>query len=252
MSEALLEVAKLRHAYGRFLAVDDFACSQIAGEILGLVGPNGAGKTTVLNLLSGFLKPLTGSAHLNGQDLFQLSPVQRSRKGLGRTFQEPRTVPDLLVREHVQLTLARKHERSPVYRTIFRKSTAQEEAKDTERALEILGQCGLAEVAEEVPETLSFGQKKLLNLAATFASENVVFLLDEPTSGLSTEMKSLVREMIVRKAEAGCSFLIVEHNLKWLSTVSDRIIFMREGRIEGVGEPAEILESQEFIDGYFG
>src|SRR5215470_13983102 len=202
---SLLELRDVSRSFGGITAVDHCSFAVTAGSLTGLIGPNGAGKTTVFNLIAGSLKPDGGDIVLSGHSLRRLRPHQITRRGLSRTFQITRELKDLTVLENVVL-----HARTRGVVDLFAASMRRAER---ERAMSLLELVGLARLADAPARSLSFGQKKLLELAAALMPEPKIILLDEPAAGVNPALLDQLVGYIERVNASGVTFLIVEHNM---------------------------------------
>jgi neutral amino acid transport system ATP-binding protein len=240
----LLEVEGLTRVFGGLRAVDDCTFSVAPGSITALVGPNGAGKTTVFNLVSGLLSPTSGSVRFEGQELTRLRPHRIVRHGIGRTFQITRELGELTVLENVIVN-------APTHglRAILRGSVLQHER---ERALELLELVGMTRLAYEQAKSLSYGQRKLLELAAVLMAEPRLVMLDEPAGGVNPRLIEDLMDLIGRLNREGVTFLVVEHNMDVVMDMSDSVVVMAHGQVVVQGTPVEVQENDEVLDAYLG
>src|SRR5262252_7439479 len=202
---SLLELRDVSRRFGGVTAVDHCSFSVAAGSLTGLIGPNGAGKTTVFNLIAGFVQPDSGDIVLTGSSLRRLRPHQITRRGLSRTFQITRELGELTVLENVVV-----HAQT---RGLVDLLAASVRRAEHERAMSLLELVGLARLAEVPARSLSFGQKKLLELAAALMPEPRIILLDEPAAGVNPALLDQIVGYIERVNRTGVTFLIVEHNM---------------------------------------
>jgi ABC-type branched-subunit amino acid transport system ATPase component len=211
------------------------------GEVVGLIGPNGSGKTTFFNVLSGFLKPSSGSIHFRDADITAYSPSQRARIGIGRVFQNFGVFRDMTLEENVLVAL----EALPADERMALGSL-HDRVRDTLKMVK------LQDHARKKASSLSGGQLRLLEIARTFASQKQVFLLDEPTAGVSPKMTGEVSELIRRLKQEGRTVLIVEHDLPFIRSICDRIVVLDVGQVVLEGRPEEIHSSKKLKEIYFG
>jgi branched-chain amino acid transport system ATP-binding protein len=228
----LLEVDSITRRYGGILALD--ACSfRIAeGETIGLVGPNGSGKSTLLNVITGVTRPNAGEVRLAGRNLVDLKPYRIARLGVGRSFQTTRLFPSLSVRENVRLGA-----RSP---------------EAIERVPELLARFGIAGLAETGGEALSFGQRRLVELARTVLGNPRLMLLDEPFAGLSPAMADELKDHIRSLKSDGIAIVLIEHNLPIVTELCPRILVLHRGRVIADGTSGEVQSNPAVIDAYLG
>ncbi|TSC79195.1 MAG: branched-chain amino acid transport system ATP-binding protein [Candidatus Peregrinibacteria bacterium Gr01-1014_25] len=211
------------------------------GEVIGLIGPNGSGKTTLFNVLSGFLPPTRGTVHFKGADITRFSPTERSRIGIGRVFQNFGIFREMTLEENVLVAL----EALP--------REQREVLGDLRKAVHAtLALVGLEQHAKRKAGALSGGQMRLLEIARTLKSGKELFLLDEPTAGVSPKMTQDVATLIRTLKENGKTVLIVEHDLPFIARICDRVIAMDLGAIVVTGTPAQVKQSKELREMYFG
>ncbi len=249
---ALLEVDGLAKAYRGVHAVADVSFGVAAGAITGLIGPNGSGKSTTIDCISGFQRPDRGRVTLDGADITGLPPQRIARAGLVRTFQTVRVydqfdlVANLLVAIEPFRTVG-WHD--ALLRTgRYRAARAAAEA----RARELLDLVGLTRLAAAPASILSYGQKKLLALAAVLMSKPRLVVLDEPVAGVNPTRINEVAGILRKANEAGVSFLIIEHNVEFITGLCDRVVVFDQGRKLTEGPPAEVHGDPRVLDAYLG
>jgi branched-chain amino acid transport system ATP-binding protein len=244
VTAGLLEVEGLTRVFGGLRAVDVCTFSVAPGSITALVGPNGAGKTTVFNLVSGLLPPTGGSVRFDGKELTKLRPHKIVRSGVGRTFQITRELGELTVLENVIVN-------APTHglRAILRGSVLQHER---ERAFELLELVGLTRLAHELAKSLSYGQRKLLELAAALMAEPRLVMLDEPAGGVNPRLIEDLMDLIGQLNRDGVTFLVVEHNMDVVMDMCHSVVVMAHGQVVVQGTPAEVQENDEVLDAYLG
>jgi branched-chain amino acid transport system ATP-binding protein len=216
------------------------------GSIHALIGPNGAGKTTCFNLLTKTLQPTAGSILFEGEDISALRTADVARKGLVRSFQISATFPHLTVLENVRVALQSGFGKAFQF---WRSLKAVEPLN--RRAMELLDEVGLGNVAQLKASELSYGKKRAMEIATTLALEPKVMLLDEPTAGMGHEDIEPITSLIRRAAE-GRTILIVEHNLSVVSTLCDRITVLQHGEVLTEGTYAEVSTNPDVVTAYMG
>jgi branched-chain amino acid transport system ATP-binding protein len=242
----ILETKKLTKDFKGFSAVSDVNLQVRRGHIHALIGPNGAGKTTVFNLLTKFLIPTAGSIYFNGTDITREKPAEIAVRGVIRSFQISAVFPNLTPLENVRLALQRKLGTS--YH--FWKSAASLNSLDA-RAMELLESVGLSEYAGEVTGELAYGRKRALEIATTLALDPELMLLDEPTQGMGVEDVEKITAL-VKQVSANRTILMVEHNLKVVATLADRITVLQRGSILAEGPYAEVSQDPQVLEAYMG
>jgi branched-chain amino acid transport system ATP-binding protein len=239
----LLEVTDVTRRFGGVTAVDRCSFSVRAGSLTGLIGPNGAGKTTMFNMIAGAVKPDAGRIALAGKPLGQLRPHQIARLGLSRTFQLTRELADLTVLENVVV-----HAPTRVIDLLRASVPAPERA----RAMELLELVGLARLADARAGGLSYGQKKLLELAAALMPRPRIILLDEPAAGVNPALLDAIVHYIEHVNRTGVTFLIVEHNMDLVMSLCDPIIVMAHGAVLAQGPRDQIQGDRRVLEAYLG
>ena len=239
----LLAVARLTKTFGGVRAVDD--CSLAVGEatITGLIGPNGSGKTTLFNLITGYLRPDAGRVVFAGRDVTRYGTGRRYRHGLSRTFQQARVFPELSVREN--LVVAGGY---PWWRLFSRRIGRD----DRNRADHLLEEFHLAPLAGSPAAELSYGQRKLLEFAAVLLSSPRLVLLDEPTAGVNPVLIETIERHIREWHADGITFLIVEHDLRFVMRLCDPVVVLDAGRPIFTGPPADVPGNPRVLDAYLG
>ncbi len=242
----VLEAQGLSREFGGFFAVRNVDFRLAEGSIHAVIGPNGAGKTTLFNLLTKFLAPTVGRILHKGADVTKLAPPAMARRGVVRSFQISAVFGGLTVRENVELALLNK---SGLAWSLFGKVSRHPRVK--QRAMELIERFGLEDHAEATAANLSYGRKRVLELATTLALDPEVLLLDEPTAGLGHEDIDRVTGLI-REASAGRTVLLVEHNMHVVAKLADTITVMVRGEILAEGSYAEVSARPDVMAAYTG
>jgi branched-chain amino acid transport system permease protein len=237
-------VRALSRSFGGLRAVDDVDLDLAPASVTGLLGPNGSGKTTLFNLIDGTVRPSSGRLTLAGRRVDRAGRQARAHAGLARTYQLPRLFPSLTVLENVVLA----ERRLSLARLFLPRVTAAERA----RAMPVLADLGLAEHASTSPAALSYGQRKLIELAQVLWLAPAVVLLDEPAAGISPALSQRLAGLIRQLRAAGVGVLLVEHDVAFLASLSDRVYVMANGKIIASGTVAEVSADQAVVDAYLG
>lgn len=249
---SLLRVNKLQKKFDGLLAVDDVSFSLQKGTITSLIGPNGAGKTTILNLVNHLCQPDGGQIYFKGHELTGLSPHRIAQLGIGRTFQNIRIFPQISVLENLMLA-PRNQKGEGLFLSLIRTRQIKiDEREAREKALSYLRTVGLLDKDGEMAENLSHGQRKLLELARTLATGAELLLLDEPTAGVFPKTRKKILGLLRDLRDRGKTILFIEHDMKVVMGISDKIIVMNYGKKIAEGTPKEIRNNGEVLEAYLG
>ncbi|MFN2198194.1 MAG: ABC transporter ATP-binding protein [Anaerolineales bacterium] len=241
---AILQTQALSKSFGGIKAVNDCTFEVDEGSITALIGPNGAGKTTAFNLISGLLKPDSGSITFDGKRIDGQQPHQITRSGISRTFQISRDLEEMTLLENLIV-------QSPTtgFADLFKGSIL---AHERDHAMELLDFVGITHLAGEKSKNLSYGQKKLMEFAATLMTEPRLIMLDEPAGGVNPALLEDIMERIELLNKRGITFLIVEHNMDVVMNLCDPVIVMAYGTVLAKGAPADIQNNEEVLEAYLG
>jgi len=250
--EVVLEVEDLRKEFGALVAADGATFEVERGTITGLIGPNGAGKSTIFNLITGFYEPDGGTFTLNGTDVTGIEPYRIANQGLIRTFQTPRKLEGMTVREAMLIGPQRQPGES--FHRLFTSPGAVAESEranlaDVERILE---EFEIDHLATQPATDISGGQMKLVELARAMLAEPEILLLDEPVAGVNPTLANKLKEQIRRLNEAGTTFLLIEHDMGFIMSLADPIIVLDQGSVLMEGTPDEVRSDDRVADAYLG
>jgi branched-chain amino acid transport system ATP-binding protein len=241
----LLETEDLTRTYGSLVAVNRASVAIYKGELRSIIGPNGAGKTTFFKLISGEVRPTAGRIRFNGKDIAGLSQHEVCRLGIAKSYQITNIFPHLSVLENVRVA-AQGYARSFNF---WSRADRLTDVRD--RALAILKSIGLAGKAEQLAAHLSHGEKRHLEIAIALAAEPILLLLDEPTAGMSPEETDETM-LLIRELAAGRTVVLVEHKMKLVMNISDRITVLHQGQVLAEGTPDEIRANELVQQTYLG
>ena len=240
----ILETKNLYKSFGGVNAVDDLSLTIPEGKITGIVGPNGSGKTTLINLLSGFLPKSEGEIVVGGVERNKILPWENPVYGITRTFQQVRIFEQMTVLDNLLVVLT---ERNP-FASIFERHNQFHLAK----ADDILKKVGLYEKKNSLGENLSYGQRKLLEIARIMAMNSNIILLDEPFAGLFPEMVKQITVFVKEWKNEGKTITLIEHNMSLIRELCDHLIVMDAGKLLSEGNPEEVLSHRNVIEAYLG
>ena len=246
MSDIILEAKNLTKEFKGFVAVNNVNLKVQRGNIHVLIGPNGAGKTTCFNLLTKFLKPTSGQILFNGKDITHDEPATIARNGIVRSFQISAVFPHMTVLQNVRLGMQRRLGAS----FHFWRSEKMLDQLNA-RCMQLLAEVKLEQFANELAVNLPYGRKRALEIAATLAMEPELMLLDEPTQGMGHEDVGHVTDLI-KQVSAGRTIMMVEHNMKVVSTIADTITVLSHGEVLAEGNYAEVSQNPQVMEAYMG
>lgn len=248
----ILEVERLSVSFGGVRAVDDVNISVEAGQVFSIIGPNGSGKTTLFNLLSGVYTPDHGVIRFAGETVTDLEPDRLARRGLSRTFQNLQIFSRMSVLENVMVGHHRHEDTGILADLVHWPSVTRQNAATRELALAALARVGLADEARLASTSLSYGALKRLEIARALASDPKLLLLDEPAAGCNPIETQEIDRVIRSLIKDGITVMLVEHDMRLVMNISDRVHVLARGRTLAEGTPEEVRSNAAVVEAYLG
>ena len=252
MTTQLLKISGVGKRFGGLQALSDVSLSIQGGQIYGLIGPNGAGKTTLFNVITGLYQPDGGEFELNGHPYSPSSPHEVARAGIARTFQNIRLFGDMTALENVMVGRHVRTHQGIIGAVLRHRAARDEESAIQQRAFELLSFVGIAHLAGRTARHLSYGDQRRVEIARALATDPLLLALDEPAAGMNATEKESLRVLLLTIREQGTTILLIEHDVKLVMGLCDRLTVLDYGKVIAEGSPAEVQKHPAVIAAYLG
>ena len=252
MTTQLLRISGAGKRFGGLQALSDVTLSIQRGQIYGLIGPNGAGKTTLFNVITGLYQPDGGEFELNDHPYSPSSPHEVARAGIARTFQNIRLFGDMTALENVMVGRHVRTHQGIIGAVLRHRAARDEEAAIQQRAIELLDFVGIAHLAGRTARHLSYGDQRRVEIARALATDPLLLALDEPAAGMNATEKESLRVLLQTIREQGTTILLIEHDVKLVMGLCDRLTVLDYGKVIAEGTPSEVQKHPAVIAAYLG
>jgi ABC-type branched-subunit amino acid transport system ATPase component len=240
-------VKNLKKHFGGVVGLSDCSFKIEDGKITALIGPNGSGKSTAFNVISRLIDEDEGDVLVKGRSVKKLPDYKVARLGLSRTFQQVRLFNNLTIKDHLLLALSKNDEKAIL--SFFSKNRNEEDEK---RVTEVLDIVGLDKPEDTLATDLSYGQRKLLDIAIAIAKEHDVLILDEPVAGVNPKLRQQIKDILKKLNKDGATILVIEHDMNFVMDISNHVIVMDEGKVIAQGKPEIIRKDKKVLQAYLG
>jgi len=241
----ILDIKQISKAFGGLKALDNCSFSVKKGKITAVIGPNGSGKSTLFNVITKLLDQDTGRVKFDGKDLKKMRSYEVAREGVARTFQEVRLFRNLTIYDHLDIAMGQKDEH--VWHSMWNKGL-----DNKKKIKEILDLVGLDKPINTYAVDLSYGQRKLLDLAVGIAKPHILLMLDEPVAGVNPKLRKSIKKVLRDLNKQGETILLIEHDMNFVMDLADHIVVMDEGGVLVEGKPKQIQNNKKVLDAYLG
>ncbi len=244
----MLEIKDLKKHFGGVKAVNNCSFDIEENQITALIGPNGSGKSTIFNLISGVIEEDSGKIFYDEKDITNFSPEQVSNEGISRLFQKSQLFNNLTVKENLLLSM--DNEDTKFWKNLFKKNkiTKEKEARVTEK----LKLVEMESFANTIGREMSFGQKRLVEIARAILNPHELLMLDEPVAGVNPKLRKKISELLLDLKKEGATILLIEHDMNFALNLSDKVITLDKGKVIAKGTPKRIKNNKEVLEAYLG